>query len=126
MRKTAVLLSLIAAIGLTASANGQAFTVTGSCSPPVSCDHVTVAQQQDGSTVLQFSEQTEQGTNYVSYVGSPENLSVISISQVFVQGQLTKRPKGHSHCVFGYDAAGSISSISCPGLTTFSAAQGSN
>jgi hypothetical protein len=103
----------LALLGVTQALPAQtlsnSWSKAGTCSSFV-CDHVTVADIDDGSKLLQF---TEYGGHMLSYLGvaDPEDSTLIDITAAYFDGH--ELPKVPAQCVLQFKAPEQLDAITC-------------
>jgi hypothetical protein len=103
--------------GLPAQTLSNSWSKAGTCDAGMLvCDHVTVADIDDGSKLLQF---TEYGGHMLSYLGvaDPEDSTLIDIAAAYFDGH--ELPRAAGQCVLLFKAPGQLDAITCsaPSLT---------
>jgi hypothetical protein len=96
------------------AAHAQTRSVAGTCSDSggFACDHVTVANLDDGKVLLQF---TEYAAHVMSLVGRPDGDNLVSVDERYLDG--LRQAHAGGQCSLVFKAPGELSEIICPSLT---------
>jgi hypothetical protein len=114
-----ILLWLLSMSTVGAPAHGQVLSNTwskvGHAEPRQAIvDHVTVADQDNGEKLIQF---TEHAGHYLSFTGIPDSEApiIVDLTGMYLDG-LASGHAPYGQCVFVYKAPGELESINCPNL----------